>query len=91
MILVMTKYPYLRVGHHKVLKTAKGADQEKKPEEPKGDFPEAHKEVNYIYGGPDSYESRQKQKLTAREVNYFLAMVKWTICSRMFQVGDFIL
>jgi hypothetical protein len=51
-----------------VLKTAKGADQEKKPKERKGDFPEAHKEVNYIYGGPDSYESRRKQKLTAREV-----------------------
>jgi hypothetical protein len=31
-----------------VLKTAKKADQEKKPEEPKVDFPEAHKEVNYI-------------------------------------------
>jgi hypothetical protein len=39
---------------------AKGADQEKKPEEPKGDFAEAHTEVNYIYGGPDSYESRWK-------------------------------
>jgi hypothetical protein len=51
-----------------VLKMAKTADQEKKPEEPNGDFPEAHKEVNYIYGGPDSYESRMKQKLTAREV-----------------------
>jgi hypothetical protein len=47
---------------------AKGADQEKKPEEPKGDFPEAHKEVNYIYDGLDSYESRQKQKLTTQEV-----------------------
>jgi hypothetical protein len=42
-----------------VLKTAKGADQAKKPEEPKGFFPEAHKEVNYIYDGPDSYESRR--------------------------------
>jgi hypothetical protein len=51
-----------------VLKTAKGADQEKKPEEPTGDFPETHKEVNYIYGGPDSYESRRKQKLIAWEV-----------------------
>jgi hypothetical protein len=47
---------------------AKGSDQEKKLEEPKGHFPEAHKEVNYIYGSPDSYESRRKQKLTAREV-----------------------
>jgi hypothetical protein len=47
---------------------AKGADQEKKPEEPKGDFPEAHMVVNYIYGGPNSYESRWKQKLIAQEV-----------------------
>jgi allophanate hydrolase subunit 1 len=51
-----------------VLKTAKKANQEKKAEDPKGDFPEAHNEINYIYGGPDSYESRRKQKLTAREV-----------------------
>jgi hypothetical protein len=29
-----------------VLKMAKVADQEKKPEDPKGDFPQAHKEVN---------------------------------------------
>jgi hypothetical protein len=43
-----------------VLKTAKKADQEKKPEDTKGDFPEAHKEVNYIYDGPDSYELRRK-------------------------------
>jgi hypothetical protein len=43
-------------------------DQEKKPKEPNGDFTEAHKELNYIYGGPDSYESRRKQKLMAREV-----------------------
>jgi hypothetical protein len=47
---------------------AKKADHEKKPEDPKVDFPEAHKEVNYIYGGPNSYESRRKQKLTAWEV-----------------------
>jgi hypothetical protein len=47
---------------------AKGVDQEKKLKEPKGDFPEAHKEVNYIYGGPDYYELSRKQKLTAREV-----------------------
>jgi hypothetical protein len=47
---------------------AKGADQEKKPEDPKVNFPKAHKEVNYIYARPDSHESRQKQKLTTREV-----------------------
>jgi hypothetical protein len=46
----------------------KKADQEKKPKEPKGDFPEVHKEVSYIYGGPNSYESKRKQKLTARDV-----------------------
>jgi hypothetical protein len=51
-----------------VLKIAKKTDREKKPDEPKGDFPKAHNEVNYIYGGPNSYESRRKQKLTAREV-----------------------
>jgi hypothetical protein len=47
---------------------AKEANHEKKPEEPKGDFPEAQKEVKYIYGGPNSYKSRWKQKLIAREV-----------------------
>jgi hypothetical protein len=51
-----------------VLMTPKEADQEKKSEEPKGDFPKAHKEVNYIYGRPDSYESMRKQKLTAWDV-----------------------
>jgi hypothetical protein len=47
---------------------AKVADQEKKPENPKGNFPKAHKEVNYIFCGPDSYKTRRKQKLTPREV-----------------------
>jgi hypothetical protein len=42
--------------------------QEKKPEEPKGNFPKARKEANYIYGRPESYESRRKQKLTTWEV-----------------------
>jgi hypothetical protein len=51
-----------------VLKMVKGVDQEKKLEDPKGDIPEAHKEVNYIYGDPESYESRRKQKLIVREV-----------------------
>jgi hypothetical protein len=44
---------------------AKGSNQQKKPKDPRGDFPEAHKEVNYIYGGPESYESRRKPKLIA--------------------------
>jgi hypothetical protein len=44
------------------------ANQEKKHEEPKGNFPEAHKDVNYIYGGPDFFESRRRQKLTVGEV-----------------------
>jgi hypothetical protein len=47
---------------------AKVVNQEKKPEHPKDDFPESHKEVNYIFGGPDSYEPKRKQKLTAWEV-----------------------
>jgi hypothetical protein len=47
---------------------AKGFDQEKKPEEPKGDFAEAHKEVNYIYGGPilmSQGGSRNSQPMTS--------------------------
>jgi hypothetical protein len=44
---------------------AKRVDQEKKPEEPKGNFPKAHKEVNYIYVGPDSSESRRKSVTTS--------------------------
>jgi hypothetical protein len=51
-----------------VVKAAKKPDQKKKPEDPKGDFPEAHKEVNYIYGGPESYEPRRKQKLITWKV-----------------------
>jgi hypothetical protein len=47
---------------------AKSANHEKKPKDPKGDFPEAHKEVNYMFSDPDSYEPKRKQKLTAREV-----------------------
>jgi hypothetical protein len=31
-------------------------------------FPEARKEVNYIYNGLNSYESKRKKKLTTREV-----------------------
>jgi hypothetical protein len=31
----------------------KGVDQEKKLKEPKGDFPKAPKEVNYIYDCPN--------------------------------------
>jgi hypothetical protein len=38
---------------------AKKVDQEKKPEDPKGDVPVALKEINYIFGGPDSYELRR--------------------------------
>jgi hypothetical protein len=47
---------------------AKKADQEKKLGDPKGDFPGAHKEVNYIYGGPDSNELKRTHKLTAQVV-----------------------
>jgi hypothetical protein len=57
-----------RVSQMRCLRWPKRPIKRKKPEEPNGDFPEAHKEVNYIYGGPDSYESRMKQKLIAREV-----------------------
>jgi hypothetical protein len=50
---------------------AKGVNQEKKPKYPKDDFLEAHIEVNYIYGGPKSNESRRKPKLIAQAVMEF--------------------
>jgi hypothetical protein len=39
-------YDRLQGFTNEVLKMAKKANQEKKPKDPKGDFPEAHKEVN---------------------------------------------
>jgi hypothetical protein len=75
-----------------VLKTAKKADQEKMLEDLKGNFSEAHKEVNYIYGGPDSYESWRKQKLTAREVmtvsSTTLEYLKWSEVPITFDRND---
>jgi hypothetical protein len=77
---------------YKVLKTTKGADQEKKPKDPKGDFPKAHKEVNYIYGGPESYESMRKQKLTAQEDMAFSPAtpeyLKWSEIAITFDHSD---
>jgi hypothetical protein len=73
---------------------AKGVDQEKKPEQPKGNFLEAHKKVNYIYGGPESYESRRKQKLTAREVMAVLPAtpeyLKWSKVPITFNCSDYL-
>jgi hypothetical protein len=40
----------LQIFEDEVLKMAKKADQEKKPEDPKGDLSKAYKVVNYIYG-----------------------------------------
>jgi hypothetical protein len=48
-----------------VLKMAKLTDHEKHAD-PKGDFLEAHKEVNYIFGGPNLYEPKMA-KLTDHE------------------------
>jgi hypothetical protein len=47
---------------------AKKVEQEKMAEDPKNNFTEAHKEINCIFGGPASYESKRKQKLMSREV-----------------------
>jgi hypothetical protein len=67
-------------------------DQEKNLEEPKGDFPEAHNEVNYIYGVPESYKSRTKHKLTAREVMVVLLAtpeyLKWYEVPITFDCSD---
>jgi hypothetical protein len=76
-----------------VLKTAKKANQEKKTEDPKADFLKAHKEVNYIYGGLDSYESRRKQNLTAWEVLAVcpttLEYLKWSEVPITFDRSDY--
>jgi hypothetical protein len=57
-------YNHLQCFAGEVLMSAKKTDQDKKPKDPKGDFPKARKEVNYIFSWPDSYESKRKQKLT---------------------------
>jgi hypothetical protein len=49
------------------LKSSKRAKKDK-PKDPKGNVPKADNEVNYNCGGPNSYESKRKQKLTAWEV-----------------------
>jgi hypothetical protein len=46
------------------------ANQEKKLKEPKGDFPEAHKEVNYIYGGPDSFNCSNHPDIVPKPGQY---------------------
>jgi hypothetical protein len=57
-----------RVLQMRYLRRPKRLIKRKKLEELKGNFLEAHNEINNIYGGPDSYESRRKQKLIAQEV-----------------------
>jgi hypothetical protein len=37
-------------------------------DDPKNNFQEACKEINYIFSGSNSYESKIKQKLTAQDV-----------------------
>jgi hypothetical protein len=54
-------YDRLQGFSDELLKLAKKAELYKKPEDPKGDFTEVVKEVNYIYGGTDSYESREAE------------------------------
>jgi hypothetical protein len=71
---------------------AKKVNQEKMLEDPKGNLPEAHKGFNYIYSGLDSYESRSKQKLTAREVMVVSPAIpeypKWSEVSITFYRSD---
>jgi hypothetical protein len=52
----------------KVLQSTKKTEQEKKMEDLKSDFLEACKEINYIFDGTQSYESKRKRKLTTQEV-----------------------
>jgi hypothetical protein len=52
----------------KVLQSTKKTEQEKKMEDLKSDFLEVCKEINYIFDGTQSYESKRKRKLTTQEV-----------------------
>jgi hypothetical protein len=75
-----------------VLKLAKKANQEKKVDETKNNFLKARKEINYIYGGPDFYESKRKQKLTNREIMTVSPAtpeyLKWSEVPITFDRGD---
>jgi hypothetical protein len=75
-----------------VLKLAKKANQEKKVDEPKNNFLKARKEINYIYGGPNFYESKRKQKLTDREIMIVSPAtpeyLKWSEVPITFDRGD---
>jgi hypothetical protein len=56
------------------------------------DFPEAHKEVNYIFGGLDSYEPKRNKKLIARQVMVVkpatLEYLRWSEVPITFDYGD---
>lgn len=54
----------LELESHKP-KTSKKNDLDKGD---KADFPQSTHDIMYIFGGPDSYESKRKQKLMTREV-----------------------
>src|SRR5207244_6442292 len=46
-------------------------------------FPDPEHQLNMIYGGSDAYESKQKQKLTAWEINTITpAAPKYLTCSQ---------
>jgi hypothetical protein len=86
------RWPSRPIKRRRVLKMAKPTDQEKKPKDPNGNFPEAHKEVHYIFGGSDSYEPKRKQKLTSWEVLAVgpatLEYLRWSEVPITFDHGD---
>lgn len=47
----------------------KGKDKKDEDKDDDDGFQDAEKEVGYIFGGPDAYDSKRKQKLAYREVN----------------------
>src|SRR5437868_5980195 len=46
-----------------------GPDRNPSPQAGGSAFPDPDHQLNMIYGGSDAYESKRKQKLTAREIN----------------------
>src|SRR6266498_3407519 len=55
-------------------------------------FPDPELQLNMIYGGSDAYESKRKQKLTAREINAVIPVtpkyLKWSKAPITFDRSD---
>src|SRR5438105_4140423 len=67
-----------------------GRNQDHQPGGPA--FPDPEHQLNMIYGGSTTYESKRKQKLTAREINAVMLVtpryLKWSEAPNTFVQSD---